>query len=238
MADYAVVVTLSLAKGEAPPSAWHGWLYRALGERGDPYHRDGTPPFTLQSVEGWSRVRAVLLEGTLAGNLGLSPGSEGPGGSRVKQVEWEIQPYRRILDEKPSSSDLILDFVTPVAFRQGPLTMFVPLPRLLFGGLKRIWDRFVRLPLAEFDPVACDRDVEMPWLDLTTRRLDIGLGSVKGAVGRVTYRCQRPELTSSLWALAAFSELAGAGVKRAFGMGGVRFSRRGVSRSQVQVRSQ
>lgn len=231
MSEYAVAITVSLAGGEATPAAWHGWVYRTLGRRGDDYHRAGLPPFTLQPIGGWSEVRIVLLDGSLAGALAPSRGTPGPGGRAIGGAAWEIKPYEalsppaQVARVARGRKELVLEFVTPVAFKQGPYIMIVPLPRLLFGGLKRVWDQFVSLPLPGFDAAACERHVEIPWLELTTRQVDTGLGPFRGAVGQAAYRWPDSEGTDALPTLAAFAEFAGAGMKRAFGMGVVRPSR-------------
>lgn len=240
MAEYAATVTLALAGGGAPPAAWHGWLYRALGERGDAYHRAGRPPFALQPLPGWDRVRAVLLDGGLAGTLGIRPGAEGPCGRPIREAAWALRPYQALLAARAApAAELTLAFVTPVAFKQGPYSLPVPLPRLVFSGLKRVWDQFAGLDLPGFDAAACERHVEITRLELATAPFDTGLGALRGSVGRVTYRSPDPELAGALRVLAAFAELAGAGVKRAFGMGVVRLvpagALRGVSGSPTRT---
>jgi hypothetical protein len=223
VAPYAAILTAAVAGQAPPPSAWHGWLYRSLGEPGNEYHRTGTPPFSLRPAPSWNRVRVVLLDGSLADAMDLKPGSEGPKGLLLTEVEWDLCPYQQFMETGQDwPGEVSLEFLTPVAFRQGPYTMLVPLPGLAFGGLKRLWDRFVAIDLQDPGREELERHVEISWLSLTTRRFDIGLGVYRGAVGQLTYRFGDVAWGNSLRTLAAFAELAGVGMKRAFGMGGVR----------------
>lgn len=226
MDQHAAILHLAVDGKRLSPSAWHGWLYRALGERGDDYHREGTPPFALQLGTESNHARVTLLDGSLAESLMealvVEPGRPGPADRTILRTAWEQVSYDRLLAAGYNwAGELSLEFQTPTAFRQGSYTLPVPMPGLVFGGLHRIWQRFAGSPLPGFDPVQCERHVELRMLSLRSRRYSTGLGSAVGVVGWATYR--HPDgLDGTLGVLGAFGELAGVGIKRAFGMGATR----------------
>lgn len=221
MAEFAAIATVGVGRGGVAPAAWHGWTYRMLGTGADPYHRAGVPPFALQPAPDWNTAHVVLLDGTLAGTVPLRTGAEGPAGRQVEHVTWQFVPYGDLIRASHVGSrfEIGLEFRTPAAFRQGPLQMLVPLPRLVFGGLQRLWEVFVKLPLGVSSPEAYERDVEMTWVQLTTQEFDTGLGRFRGVTGRVRYRTSNADLAATMLTLARFGELAGVGRKRAYGMG-------------------
>lgn len=227
MADYAVVVTVEAVGGNLSPAAWHGWMYRALGRGADVYHAAHTPPFSLRPVLGWEKVRFVILDGPLAGKLGLGSGVPGPNGVPVRRVAARVVDYSALMAGAERRGKLVtFRFVTPVSFAGGPRLLLLPTPRLVFGSLKRTWDRFVERDLAGWDIGACEEGVEVADVRLETVMVDTGHGKERGVVGEVTYRILRPELVGSLWTLAWFGELAGVGKHRAQGMGVVEVRRR------------
>ena len=137
----------------------------------------------------------------------------------------------------PPPEQLTLQFVTPTIFRQsppptglfedGPYTLPLPLPELVFGSLSRLWEQFAPEPLPEEWDNFVAACVVISRYRLRTELVTFGRGR-RGRVGgfkgecRFAIRCAAPRWQRWLGLLADFAPFAGLGWRTTMGLGQVR----------------
>ncbi len=141
---------------------------------------------------------------------------------RVKPLE--VITYEEILEASPESRDVVLDFLSPTAFKRGSFDYPVPEPRLVFGGLLRKWNRFspVKIERGLVKNISKTLTVSGCWI--RTKKVEIMDGAkFTGFTGRVFFYADgKSEELRALNALARFASFAGVGRKTTMGFGSVR----------------
>jgi len=150
-------------------------------------------------------------------------------------------PYEALIEraeQSPPPDSVTLRFLTPTIFRRSPppdgrfgdapYNLPFPLPELVFGGLRSLWNAFGPQPLPE-ELRAFARDcVVVSRYQLRTERVDFGSGRrghVGGFVGpcRFAIRCPDAAWRRHIGLLAAFAPFAGVGWRTTMGLGQTQF---------------
>jgi len=143
--------------------------------------------------------------------------------ARVRPLE--VTNYEEIFNSAPAARELILDFLSPTAFKRERFDFPLPEPRLVFGGLLRRWNAFspVKIEKGLFRELPKILTVSGCWI--RTRKVEIMEGGrFTGFTGRVFfYAFSDDDYTlKALNALARFASFAGVGRKTPMGFGSVK----------------
>lgn len=231
-----VMVTLNLHR--PPPGAGvfpddvHGWVYRVL-EPSVPaadYHRRGQAAFTWR----FHADRRLLSVTFLAAELGHTFWQ-----NVRRQPEIRLGPFRteivdgqlRVVDPPgpptarhsgADSTRLRMEFLTPVAFKQGRSVLPMPVPPLVFSSLARTWQRFFG-QLEGWDGEKVYTNVRLAQFRGGTQAWRLRKTTLPGFVGRCEFEVVGPDLAfaRAVSLLVAAAPFTGVGYKVGFGMGQV-----------------
>jgi CRISPR-associated endoribonuclease Cas6 len=259
MALLAAVVHLS--PGETP-TPWLGraaqaWLLESV-RRADPTLADslhtgqGRRPYTVSAPRGsdgdrWLRITSVDADLSAVLTDAVLPELRGPlrlAGSELTVTGFEIEKHpwagqsafetlaRCAFDAAEPPSHLNLEFATPTAFHRDGLTIPLPLPALVYGGLIHTWNLFSPLPLPVPLLDFVERSVGIARHRLATRMVQFGnserhIGFTGAASFVLLGRTNLPmseyrQRAQALDLLTRFAFYTGVGVRTAVGMGQVR----------------
>ncbi len=150
------------------------------------------------------------------------------GGVKVELLSvkpLEIKSYEELLDLAPPKREIVLDFISPTAFKRGRWDYPLPEPKLVFSSLLRRWNAFSPLKLEEglLKKLSYSLTVSGCWIK--TKKVEVMEG-VKfiGFVGRVFFYCEglKMEELKTLNALSLFAPFSGVGKKTTMAFGSVR----------------
>jgi len=229
---------LSLLK----PKTAHGLLFALLkgSEAGDLLHRGGLKPFSLSLVSRFLYPNRQVESFALT--LNLLDNSLFPklarrlffpeervlevAGVKVRLVSvkpLEVVTYSKLL-EGPADSDLLLNFLSPTAFKRGTADYPLPDPYLVFSSLLKRWNAFSpeKLP-TDLYKVFKER-VHLSGCWIKTRKVEVAeRAKFTGFTGRVLFYANlEGELLKQVNALARFAPFAGVGRKTTMGFGTVK----------------
>jgi len=224
------------------PKVAHGIVFsffKDSPEVGELLHSGGIKPFSI-SINSHFRYpeREVkrfgivfnLLDNSLYPKISrffLGGGEFSVGGVKV-ELSWvkplEVETYSSLLEGAEPSQDILIDFLSPTAFKRGSFDYPLPEPQLVFLGLLRKWNRF--------SPVKLDREIYKKLQKLLTvsgcwiktKKVEVMEGAkFTGFTGRVLFYADgKEEELRALNALAAFARFAGVGRKTTMGFGSVK----------------
>lgn len=132
-------------------------------------------------------------------------------------------PYLLAREQAPRR--LALSYVSPVGFRQHEMTLAIPLPGLVFGGLADRWNAFSPIAISPEARRYGEECVAMNSFQLRSRALPMKSGAPQvGAVGKASYVAVRYDRywMGVLGMLADFAFYAGVGRLTTVGMGQAR----------------
>ncbi|MBZ0279422.1 MAG: CRISPR system precrRNA processing endoribonuclease RAMP protein Cas6 [Anaerolineae bacterium] len=120
-----------------------------------------------------------------------------------------------------------LELVTPTAFRSHGVMTPLPLPEWVFGGLVDRWNTHCSVKLHTDVRRFAQECVGIDRYRMHSVRVNFGEGGyspITGGMGRVTYHLLNadPYWGRAVWALAAYANYAGIGLRTAVGMGQAR----------------
>jgi len=134
-------------------------------------------------------------------------------------------------DKGPLAGVLTLQFLTPTTFRVGRSEQPFPLPRWVFGSLRKTWNAFAPARL-DITPEEIEAKMVISNWKGETSRVELGSFRTIGFIGKFTYRIldPNPELHRTIRLLAEFAFYAGVGWQTTHGLGQVRPDIRGATR--------
>jgi CRISPR-associated endoribonuclease Cas6 len=144
----------------------------------------------------------------------------------VSHVEW-IQGHNFTdVAKLPPKQDMVLEFLSPTAFKQGPGSLPLPLPKNVFQLPLRVWQCYAPMVLSiPADWLEwCERDVFVVEHHIQTAVVSITRSeSFVGFTGQVSFRAyQGQEQYLRVWqALGTLAAFCGVGHKTTMGMGAV-----------------
>jgi len=228
------------------PKTVHGLLFALVRntEVGDLLHRGGLKPFSLSfpshflypSREVGSFALVLnLLDNSIFPKLARrlffpEEGSLEVAGVRVRLVSvkpLEVVTYSDLL-KGGAEKDLLLNFLSPTAFKRGVADYPLPDPYLVFSSLLRRWNAFSprKLP-TDLYGVLKER-VHLSGCWIKTRKVEVAeRAKFTGFTGRVLFYLDlEGEPLRQVNALARLASFAGVGRKTTMGFGTVKVERR------------
>lgn len=223
-----------------PGRALNSWFYGCLARRDERlaselHQRPGLKPFTValfptRTSGVWRLV--VTGYGPLAGHAEAIAGEA----ERISldgrwlarrgelEVQWdswgELASRWLIAIPRGRGLPVRLEFLTPTAFHSRGLTLPLPVPDLLFGGLLQRWQAWASVDLGQGAPSVLSEHAALRrhrlWTVMT--RME---GKHTAYLGWAEFILVRPEAAYSglLALLGAFAEYAGVGQKTGMGFG-------------------
>ena len=145
---------------------------------------------------------------------------------RVQHVEWIQGGLFTDIVQLPAENEMVLNFVSPTAFKQGPGSLPLPLPKNVFQWPMRVWKCYAPMVMSipEDWLTWCERDVFVVGHQIETAVVSITRReSFIGFAGRVAFQAYKgSEQYLRVWqALGSLSAFCGVGHKTAMGMGAV-----------------
>ena len=130
--------------------------------------------------------------------------------------------YEDLLNAPPLQT-FAFRFMTPTAFKNGRMNVPLPIPRLMFQGYLRKWNRFAPPDLRIEDSLAAEVEegVAISRHDIRTRVLDMQAMKMIGFTGECVLAASGMDTARlrELSALARFAFFSGTGAKTTIGMG-------------------
>lgn len=227
------------------PKVAHGIVFsffKDSPEVGELLHRGGIKPFSI-SINSHFRYpeREVkrfgivfnLLDNSLYPKISrffLGCGEFTVGGvkaefSSVKPLE--VETYSAVLEKAEPSRDILMDFLSPTAFKRGSFDYPLPEPKLLFSNLLKKWNAFSPVKFNEEFYRKLPKLLTVSGCWIKTRKVEVmDVAKFTGFTGRVLfYATGEGEELRALNALVRFAEFAGVGRKTTMGFGSVRVPR-------------
>lgn len=172
-----------------------------------------------------------LLNAQLAlADVALSPDEHPWAQSTSYQELW--QQWQTNASNETVPDRIRFEFSSPTVFNLGGAKVALPIPALIFEGLRRRWNRHAPQPLAPFEQL--ERRVATLNYEIHCQLIDLGWqnpseqrksGPMAGFTGwcefGITHEAE-PELMRDLNLLADFAFYAGVGYKTTMGLGQVR----------------
>ena len=136
---------------------------------------------------------------------------------------------REELKKKHDDNIIRFKFLTPAQFKEKAKNYptILPVPRLVFTNLARIWNTFseVRVYLEDFKEWV-EKNVYVREYKIVTKEVDIGKAEkIVGFKGHVGFLIKDEKYKGWLYVLSRFAEFSNVGVKRTRGLGVVRLLR-------------
>ncbi len=217
--------TVSDVLGGHPAGANQRWF--RPGEKATLRITTLTEPLTRFMLRQKQRgaLRQIRLGGGVFQVREMFQDASGHPWAGMDRFETLLQKYWE--PENPPAS-LSLRFASPTVFRSNQVYLPLPVPRLVFEGLYRRWNRFALQEIPEeFLSFAADSLVIRDF-QIRSRRVHIKKGDawreIPGFVGACTFGAVVPERYWLRWThlLAAFALYAGVGKNTAMGLGQTR----------------
>jgi CRISPR-associated endoribonuclease Cas6 len=229
------------------PDRVHGLFFSLLGEKlAEELHNSGSfKPFTVSYPPFFREERETdriylsitflrddlfprfLSEFMMNENTHLALGEVSLSKHKRPLVREEgLASYESILEEATDSRTIVLDFITPTAFKKGRFDQPLPSPELVFKSLLKKWNFFsgirIETPMSKY----FRESIHISGLWIRTKKVELSrLGKFTGFTGRVVYYLDVPheEPRRIVNALARFAEFAGIGRKTTMGFGKVTY---------------
>lgn len=238
----------ALPAAEIYMSSLHGWLFNALLRDANPAEADWLHKH--QAPKPFSLVPRLGPEGELIG-IRLVVWAERAAETLAKAwrsvvaaetvyqlgrhtftvteaIQSEPVDFLYLLNKSRPNSRLRLRFLTPTAFKQGPLRLHLPLPGNVFERPFALWQTVaptsVRLPATWLE--WCTQKVMAQELTIQTKQTALNKqAKFTGFTGFVSFRAKSDERESlRIWqALGRLASYCGVGYKTTMGMGAVAY---------------
>ncbi len=145
---------------------------------------------------------------------------------QVSHVEWIQGGNFTDIARLPPGQEIVLEFLSPTAFKQGPGSLPLPLPKNVFQWPLRVWQCYAPMVLSiPADWLTwCERDVFVVAHHIETAVVSITRSeSFIGFTGRVSFQAYKgDERYLRVWqALGTLAAFCGVGHKTTMGMGAV-----------------
>ena len=227
------------------PKVAHGIvfsLFKGAPEVGELLHRGNVKPFSISIPSHFRYPERVVDRFGIVLNLlnnelfpKISPylffpesrdvTVDGVRASLISVRPLEVVTYQDLLEVSPSGREIVIDFLTPTAFKRSVCDYPVPEPSLVFGSLLKRWNAFSPFKIEGKLIERVSRFVTVSGCWIRTRKVEIMNGArLTGFVGRVFFYSflREKEENRILNALALFSRFSGIGRKTTMGFGAVR----------------
>jgi len=226
---------------EVLPEKLHGLFFSLLPEElAKKFHRPvQDKPFALwfsavqsEEVKRFSLTVSFLREEDLATFLlhfMTSPNEYRLNGKTLirspKPLLEDVLSYEKLYQKAGTADTLVLDFITPTAFKRNGFDYPLPDPGTVFKSLYRKWTTYSPVKLPEGLQEVIHNKLALTGCWIKTRKISLSeKAKALGFTGRaVFYTKEKDEkLLQALNALALFAEFSGVGKKTTMGMGRVR----------------
>lgn len=130
--------------------------------------------------------------------------------------------YKNLYESAKLNNEIILQFATPTAFKQGDTNILFPIPRLIFKGYIEKWNKYSGIQLDDSIIDEIDSSIILSSYKLKTLPFFDGRVKIPGFAGICKFKIKNTndkELVRNINLLADFSFFAGTGRKTTHGMG-------------------
>jgi CRISPR-associated endoribonuclease Cas6 len=134
--------------------------------------------------------------------------------------------YKDLKQNTSQSKEINFRFFSPTTFKTGDITLPLPIPRLIFSGILKKWNRYASdLSISEDILHIIENSVAISKHDIQTRALDFEKYALSGFTGECTLKITGKISRSDIEIINLLSDFAFyscAGIKSTMGMGQIK----------------